>query len=195
MSKTLILLFHPDLARSRANAMLVNAAADLPDVEVVDMQALYPDNQIDADIEVTRLLSADRLVLQFPIQWYSPPPLLKAWQNNVLTRMFYFSYETEGRFLEGTPLLVVATAGNVPEAYSPIGVNLFPLASLLNPLRATANRCGLPWASPYLVYAADKLDTEALIREGNRYVEHLKGWREETSGAVNEIVQLQAMAG
>lgn len=195
MSKTLILLFHPDLARSRANAMLANAAADLPDVEVVDMQALYPDHRIDVDIEVTRLLSADRLVLQFPIQWYSPPPLLNAWQNNVLTRMFYISYETDGRFLEGIPLLVAATAGNVPEAYSPKGVNLFPLADLLNPLRATANRCGLPWALPFLVYAADKLDTEALIREGKRYVGHLKGWREETGHVVNEVVQLHAMAG
>jgi hypothetical protein len=81
MTKTLILIFPPDLNRSKANATIAAAAVDLPGVEVVDMQALYPSGQIDVDAEVQRLLSADRLVLQFPVQWYSTPPLLKAWQE------------------------------------------------------------------------------------------------------------------
>lgn len=42
MTKTLILLFHPDLAHSKANAALAAAAAKLPAVELVDMQAIYP---------------------------------------------------------------------------------------------------------------------------------------------------------
>lgn len=33
----------------------------------------------------------------FLIQWYSTPPLLKAWQDAVLTRMYYIAYESEGR--------------------------------------------------------------------------------------------------
>ncbi|MBF2930826.1 flavodoxin family protein, partial [Pseudomonas aeruginosa] len=88
----------------------------LPGVEVVDMQALYPgdlDMFRDGEREAARLLAADRIVLQFPIQWYSTPALLKAWQDAVLTRIFYVAYETEGRLLEGTPLMVAATAGNV----------------------------------------------------------------------------------
>lgn len=177
MSKTLILLFHPDLNRSRANAALAGAAARLPGVEVADMYALYPDGAIDADREVARLLSADRIVLQFPIQWYATPPLLQAWKDAVLTRMFYITYPTEGRLLEGKPLLVVATAGNVPEAYQRGGANKFTMEELLRPLEATAHRCSLPWQAPFLVYRADKLDDLSLHSAAKDYAAILETWR------------------
>lgn len=181
MSKTLILLFHPDLGRSRANAALAAAAARLPGVEVIDIYALYPDGRIDADREVARLLSADRIVLQFPIQWYSTPPLLKAWQDAVLTRMYYITYKTEGCLLEGRPLLVAATAGNVPEAYVHDGANKFTMAELLRPLEAIAHRCVLPWQTPFLLYRADKLDDLSLHGAARDYAAILGEWRDATA--------------
>lgn len=177
MSKTLILLFHSGPNRSRANAALAAAAARLPGVEVADIHALYPDGRIDIDREVARLLSADRIVFQFPIQWYSAPPVLKAWENAVLTRMYYLAYETEGRLLEGRPLLVAATAGNVPEAYGPGGANAFTMAELLRPLEATARRCGLLWQAPFLLFRADRLDDLALHGAARDYAALLAEWR------------------
>ncbi|SEF64373.1 NAD(P)H-dependent oxidoreductase [Bosea lathyri] len=173
MTKTLILLFHPHFERSRANRALAAAARSMPGTEVVDMQALYPDGQIDTDTEVRQLLSADRIVFQFPVQWYSTPPLLRAWQDAVLTRMFYIHPEAEGARLAGKPLLIAATAGNVPEAYAPQGQNLFPLRELLRPLQATAHRCKLDWAEPFLIYDAHKADEEALQAAGEHYVARL----------------------
>jgi len=181
MSNTLVLLFHPDLSRSRANAALRSAAASLDGVDVIDMHVLYPDGHIDTATEVARLLAADRIVLQFPVQWYSVPPLLRAWQDAVLTRMYYLAYEQEGRHLEGTPILIAATAGNRPEAYSAEGMNRFPLEDLLLPLQATAHRCGLPWSPPFLVYCANKLDDFALGEAATRYASHLRNWIGETS--------------
>lgn len=183
MTKTLILLFHRDLSQSNANAALVAAAGRLPGVEIVDMQASYPGGiEIfrDAEREADRLLAADRIVLQFPIQWYSTPALLKAWQDAVLTRMFYLAYETEGRLLEGTPLMLAATAGNVPEAYRPGGRNMFPMIELLAPLRATANRCGLLWSEPFILYRADKLPQRALDAAAMDYAIALERWIAET---------------
>lgn len=177
MSKTLILLFHSGPNRSRANAALAAAATRLPGVEVADIHALYPDGRIDIDREVARLLSADRIVFQFPIQWYSAPPVLKAWENAVLTRMYYLAYETEGRLLEGRPLLVAATAGNVPEAYGPGGANAFTMAELLRPLEATARRCGLLWQAPFLLFRADRLDDLALHGAARDYAALLEEWR------------------
>jgi putative NADPH-quinone reductase len=75
---TTILLFHPDFPQSKANRALVDAATALDGVEVVDVTALYPDGRFDLKAEVQRLLHIERLVLQFPVQWYSTPPLLKA---------------------------------------------------------------------------------------------------------------------
>ncbi|AEG58008.1 flavodoxin family protein [Sinorhizobium meliloti] len=179
VTKTLILLFHPDLKRSKANAALAGAAAKLDGVEVADMQAAYPDSMDmfrDGEREARRLLAADRIVLQFPIQWYSTPPLMKAWQDAVLTRMFYVTYETEGRALEGTPLMLAATAGNVPESYRPGGRNMFTMEALLAPLRATAHRCGLSCTAPFIIYQADKLEAEELEAAASNYAATLKNW-------------------
>lgn len=183
MTKTLILLFHPDLTRSRANRAMADAAAALPGVEVVNMTAVAPDGldlYRDGEAEAARLLTSDRIVLQFPLQWYSTPPLLKAWQDAVLTRMFYLVYEAEGRRLEGTPLMIAATAGNIPEAYSHGGSNLMPMVDLLAPLRATAHRCGLVWSEPFLVYRADKLTPDELAAAATDYCAALSDWIETT---------------
>lgn len=180
--KTLILLFHNNFSNSKANAALAGAAQRLCDVALVHMDGLYPDGRIDDDREVARLLEADRIVLQFPVQWYATPPLLKAWQDAVLTRMYYVRYEEEGRKLEGRPLMIAATAGNHRKAYSRNGANLFPLETLLRPLQATAYRCGLPWGKPFLLFGANRLDQPALERAGAKYAQHLKRWRQDRDG-------------
>ncbi|MGV6876740.1 NAD(P)H-dependent oxidoreductase [Pseudochelatococcus sp. B33] len=143
------------------------------------MTATCPDGldlQRDGAREAARLLAADRIVLQFPVQWYSAPPLLKAWEDAVLTRMFYLAYEAEGRRLEGTPLMIAATVGNTPEAYSPGGRNLFPMIDLLAPFRATVHRCGLPWADPFVLYRADKLSPAEVEAAAADYAAHLGRW-------------------
>ncbi len=176
---TLVLYFHPEPERSKTNRVMAEAAGTLDGVTLVNMGALYPDiRAIDVEAEVARLLGADRLVLQFPIHWYLPPPLLLQWQNTVLTRMFYVKPEEEGARLKGVPLLVAATAGNVPEAYSAAGVNLFPLADLLKPLHATASRCGLNWADPFLVYRANRLDEAARAQAARDYAAQIEGFRD-----------------
>lgn len=179
MTKTLILVFHPDLSRSKVNKALVEAAAGLPGVEIADIQALYPKGielARDGAAEAARLLSADRIVLQFPFQWYYAPAILKAWQDAVLTRMFYMTYEHEGRALEGTPLLIAATVGNLSESFRPGGQNIFTMDALLAPLRATANRCGLGWTKPFVVYQADKLEPPLLQAAAADYADTLKAW-------------------
>lgn len=184
MPQTLILLFHPQFDGSRANRALVDAARTLPGITIADLYALYPDGRIDADAEVARLVAADRIVLQFPIQWYSTPPLLKAWQDAVLTRMFYLAYETEGARLAGKPIMVAATAGNLETAYAPTGTNLFPLAELLRPLQATAHRCALAWTEPFLIYDARQADTEGLKAAGDYYASWLRRLPEKAASAI-----------
>lgn len=177
MSGTLILFFHPEQEKSKANRAMVDAAGALDGVTVVNMAALYPTlDDLDVEAEVQRLYAADRLVLQFPIHWYCAPPLALAWQNTVLTRMFYVNPEEEGERLRGLPFMVAATAGNVPEAYTADGVNRFPLADLLHPFAATASRCGFDHKQPFLTYRANKLDEAGLRALGERYAAHLSAW-------------------
>lgn len=121
---TRVLLFHPDYARSKANRALADAAAAVAGVEIVDMYGRYPTGSIDVDHEVAGLLAAERLVLQFPVQWYSTPPLLKAWQDEVLSPMYYVHAKEQGDRMRGAPVMVAATAGNTRQAYGAEGVNL-----------------------------------------------------------------------
>ncbi len=180
MPGTLILIFHKDLSTSKANAALRSAAAALPDVEIVDVQSEHPDDRIemfaDTDIHVARLLGADRIVLQFPVQWYSVPSLMKSWLDAVLTRMYYINADTEGARLDGTPLMITVTAGNVPEAYSSGGQAGFGMRDILTPLRATAHRCGLPLADPFVVYRSNERDADGLREAGEAYVAVLRDW-------------------
>ncbi|MCW1916254.1 NAD(P)H-dependent oxidoreductase [Luteolibacter sp. GHJ8] len=168
-----ILLSHPNYSNSRANRALVEMASRLDGVEVTHLEDLYPDGGIDCDAEVARLVLADLLVLQFPMQWYSTPPALKAWQDRVLTRMFYINPDTEGAKLAGRPLMVAATLGNRSSAYTAEGVNLFSAADLLKPLQSTANRCGLSWQEPFLVYEARHATDEALASAARSYLDRL----------------------
>lgn len=134
---------------------------------------------VDVVQETRRLLDAERLVLQFPVQWYAPPAEFKQWLDDVITSMYYVHYADSGRLLEGTPVLVAATAGNLAEAYTPAGQNFFSLPALLQPLEATAYRCKLPWYPPFLAYRANKLDAAELEALGQEYCAYLECWMRE----------------
>ena len=171
---TSVLLFHPDFAKSKANRALADAAGAVEGVEVVDMYARYPDGKVDVEREVAGLMAVERLVLQFPVQWYSTPPLLKAWQDDVLSPMYYVHPKEQGDTMRGLPVLVAATAGNKVEAYTPEGVNLFPLVELLRPLQSTAHRCYWDWSEPFTVYEANKSSPEVLAAAGVAYAARLR---------------------
>ena len=80
--KTLVLVFHPNMAASRVNRALAERAESLgDDVVVRRMYDLYPGFRIDIAAEQQAMEAADRIVLQFPMYWFSSPPLLKKWKT------------------------------------------------------------------------------------------------------------------
>lgn len=169
---TQILLFHPDSERSKVNAALARAAVGLHHVAIADMAALYPAGMAmerDSEQEAARLLRADRIVLQFPMQWYSTPALMKQWQDVVLTRMGYIYGDTEGAALAGKPIMIAATMGAEEATYRPEGRNRFTLAALLAPLQASANRFEMDWRDPFLVFGANALHADDLAEAGHAY--------------------------
>jgi glutathione-regulated potassium-efflux system ancillary protein KefG len=173
---TQILLFHPDSERSRVNTALARAAVGLHHVASADMAALYPAGiamERDSEREAARLLGADRIVLQFPMQWYSTPALLKQWQDVVLTRMAYMNWDTEGAGLADKPLMIAATMGAEEATYRRQGRNRFTIAELLAPLQASANRFAMDWQDPFLLFGADALGEDDLAEAGHAYTRAL----------------------
>jgi putative NADPH-quinone reductase len=176
----LILNFHPDPAKSRVNAALAQAASALPGIEVVTMAHQREGARFDYAREVERLASAERVVLQFPVQWYSGPSLLADWMAQILTIAFYVRAEEDGSRIEGRRLMIAAVAGNTPENYQPGGRVAIPLPELLRPFEATARRCGLEWNEPFIVFRSSFLTDAELAHEAARYCERLEEFAELT---------------
>jgi glutathione-regulated potassium-efflux system ancillary protein KefG len=153
--RTLVVVSHPTLSTSKANAPLVDAIRNLPDVEIRHLEALYPDGRIDVVAEQAAALRAARIVFQFPFYWYSTPPMLKRWQDDVLA--FGWAYGPGGTMLKGKTLQLVVTTGGPEASYRVGGYNLFGVKDLLRPLEVAAHLCGMPFAEPLVLYGVPNI--------------------------------------
>jgi len=147
---TLVVVSHPDIAHSRAHQRLLAAIAGLPDVAIRHLEALYPDSRIDAVAEQAAALQAVRIVFQFPLYWFSTPPMLKAWQDAVYA--VGFAYGPGGARLRGKALQLVLTAGGTEEKYRPGGHNRYEIADLLRPLETAAHFVGMTMRPPLVLF-------------------------------------------
>lgn len=165
--KTLLLFAHPAQQHSRTNRYMIEAARRVPGVTCVDMYAECPSHDFDVDREQQRLLEHDLILFQFPLYWYSPPPIIKEWQDLVLEHGF--AYGEAGTALKGKYWLCAMTAGAPQKAYSPEGRHRFTLRQMLTPLEATANLCGMLFLAPYVLFGA-------LGADDDRRHEHVQGY-------------------
>ncbi|MBB5936939.1 NAD(P)H-dependent oxidoreductase [Streptomyces zagrosensis] len=165
--RTLVVVAHPQLTDSRINAALAGTAASVDGVTVHELYAAYPDGRIDVAHDQRLLLQHDRVVLQFPFFWYSSPPLLKQWLDEVFE--YGFAYGTGGTALHGKTLRVVTSAGGPRDSYRPDGFNRFPIPDLLRPFDATAELTGMRYEEPFLVYGVRTVGDAALADHQRTY--------------------------
>ncbi len=163
MPRTLLNLFHPDLAQSRANARLVEAVRAHPGLTVRDHYALYPGGQVDVAAEQRLLEEHDVHIMQFPFYWFSSPPLFKAWQDQVLTYGWAFG---DAQALKGKKWRVVTTLGGTKGDYSPHGLAGHEVDDILLPVKLTASYCGIEWLTPFCVFGVGAGGPNALTDEG-----------------------------
>lgn len=151
------------------------AAAEVDGVTVHDLVEAYPSGPIDVAAEQALVGAHDHVVFEFPLHWYSTPPQLKAWQDDVLTPGWaYNPMEPNGTGLLGPTTLSCAVTSGAPESqYESGGWNGRSLLDFLLPLAGTANFCGMPWSDPFVVYGVFSLDDETLDAEATRYQEWL----------------------
>jgi glutathione-regulated potassium-efflux system ancillary protein KefF len=156
----LVLAAHPDLHLSRVNRALMQAVHSGTNVTVRDLYALYPDHLIDVPAEQALAGQADLIVWLHPIHWYSMPPLMKQWLDDVLT--VGWAYGPGGQALRGKDLWLVATTGGTQEAYSPQGYNRYFFDAFLPPYEQTATLCGLRFLPPLILHGAHAVSRQEL---------------------------------
>ncbi len=166
--KILHLVFHPDLSKSRVNRIWKEQLLESGKIATSrDLYGEYPDFNIDVKREQELLLAHDRIVIQFPLYWYSMTPLLKQWLDDVLE--YGFAYGRTGDKLKGKDLQLMVSVGGQEKYYQ--GFDMYcTLHDLLRPFQLTANLAQMNYGMPVWMYRADQA-SEATIREhGQQWV-------------------------
>lgn len=138
----LVLLAHPDIQKSKANAALSQAAAEVEGVQVVNIY----EHGVNPDVYREAVKQAHTLVYEFPFYWMSSPHLLKQWTDEV-----FMAFVSEG-LIEGKRLMVVTTTGSEEAAYQHDGRNKYTMEEYLRPFEGQANHAKMLWEKPLVVY-------------------------------------------
>jgi glutathione-regulated potassium-efflux system ancillary protein KefF len=150
-----VLAAHPNWRESRVNRQLFDETRGLPGVRVQDLYGVYPDYDIDVAAEQANAEAAQLIVLLHPIQWYSMPPLMKLWLDDVLR--YGWAYGQGGTALNGKDLWLVASTGGPDASYHPQGYNRYFFDAFLPPYEQTAALCGMRFLPPLLLHGAHRV--------------------------------------
>ena len=166
--KILNLVFHPNLQGSRNNNTWKTQLEESGKITTSrDLYSEYPDFQIDVEKEQALLEEHDRIILQFPFYWYSMPPLLKKWLDDVLA--YNFAYGPDGEKLKGKDMQVVVSVGGREKFYS--GFDIFTtVPDLLRPFQLTANLTQMNYLQPEYMFNADAAEQETIEEFGRQLV-------------------------
>jgi putative NADPH-quinone reductase len=115
MSKTLMILAHPKIEESIGNKIISEAIANQENTELRHLDKLYPDFKINIEAEQEALLSADTIIFQYPLFWYSTPAILKEWIDQVI--QYGFAFGADSYKLEGKKMIVSFTIGSPVKDY------------------------------------------------------------------------------
>ncbi len=138
--KTLVIFSHSNQEQSVSNKAIAEEYTKAG-FEVHNLEMLYPDGKIDVASEQAAVEAADVIVFQHPVFWYSMPPMLKKWQDEVQT--YGWAYGSERQAMAGKKFLHVYTTGAPREKYDDDTVK-----GLSASFRASAGFTGMEWLEP-----------------------------------------------
>ena len=135
--KTLVILAHPNLKESKINKRWNEELIKYPDeVTVHNIYKKYPDLKIDVPEEQALVEAHNNILFQFPLYWYSYPPLLKKWIDEVL--LHGWAYGSKGNKLKNKKIGTAISVGDKKSSYLPNAEVTFTLEEITAPFRATA---------------------------------------------------------
>jgi glutathione-regulated potassium-efflux system ancillary protein KefF len=176
MPDILVIAAHPHLEHSRVNRALMQAARQLPPerLQLRDLYALYPDYIVDVEAEKAALSAAKLVVWLHPVHWYSMPPLMKLWLDDVLA--FGWAYGPGGEALQGKDLWLVLSTGGPESSYRPDSYNRYFFDAFLPPYDQTAALTGMRLLPPLVQHGAHRLDDTMLAAHVRTFVERLSSY-------------------
>ncbi len=177
MMKTLVILAHPDIEASRVNKRWKQELLQHPDeITIHELYKEYPDWSIDVLKEQTRLEAYNHVIFQFPLYWYSYPPLLKKWLDDVFTHGW--AYGSNGRKLQGKKLGIAVSIGDKKENYRPAGSVSFTVDEVIAPFKASAIHVGATVLPYFAVFGASfQVSDREIDQSASEYIEYIRQHR------------------
>ncbi|MDK8191494.1 NAD(P)H-dependent oxidoreductase [Paenibacillus sp. UMB7766-LJ446] len=152
--KTLVIVTHPSIQTSVINKRWATELQKYPEKYTVhELYKVYPDGNINVEKEQQLIESHDRLVLQFPFYWFSSPPLLKQWLDEVFT--YGWAYGSMGDKLQQRKVALAVSAGIKEADYTEEGKYRYTLGQLLSPFETTMLYCDADYRSFFAFYGAE----------------------------------------
>lgn len=148
MTKTLIIMSHPDVVQSSSQQFLLAAIKGEEQIQIRHLESILAEkesNHFDKRIERACLQEADRIILQFPFYWYQCPSVMKQWMDEVL--MLNLSQKNKMKEFG-----IVVTVGAKSDRYTAGGSVGFGIEELLRPYQALANQLGWEYQTPFVIY-------------------------------------------
>ncbi|MEG1978254.1 MAG: NAD(P)H-dependent oxidoreductase [Cetobacterium sp.] len=170
--KILVVVSHPDLDNSVVNKRWIEELKKEDDIKIRNLDELYPNRDIDIEVEKKYLEEAERVVFQFPFYWYSMPGIMRDYFDKVLE--FKWAYGPNGDALKGKEFLVAVSVGAPQYSYQGGSYNNFTITELLRPLEATANAIQMIYLPYFAVFDTPRLKEEQVNESAKNYIAHIK---------------------
>ncbi|SDF53355.1 Putative NADPH-quinone reductase (modulator of drug activity B) [Fontibacillus panacisegetis] len=171
--KTLVILAHPNLEVSRVNQRWKEELLQYPnDIKIHEIYKEYPNWSIDVPREQNLLEAYNHVILQFPLYWYSYPPLLKKWFDDVFA--YGWAYGSKGDKLKGRKLGLAMSIGDKKENYLPEGSVSFTVDELITPFKASIGHVGAVALPYFAVFGVSfQASDEEINHSANEYINYI----------------------
>lgn len=141
-------------------------------------QSAFQQQALSEDImqEIEKIKSADHLIFQFPLWWFSVPAILKGWLDRVLIKGFTYDAGKifEHGLLQGKTASLVVTTQSPEAAYQMDGVHHATIDVFLKHIHHTLHFVGIKTLDPFVVFNAFQLSAERVSEVVAAYEAYLK---------------------
>ncbi|WP_100407781.1 NAD(P)H-dependent oxidoreductase [Bacillus solitudinis] len=153
--KTLVVVAHPSIETSVINKRWIKELKQYPEKYTVhELYKIYPEGKINIEKEQKLIESHENLILQFPVQWFNCPSLLKKWLDDVFA--YGWAYGSNGGdHLKDRKVALAVSAGIKQSDYSESGRYRHTLEQILVPFETTMFYCGADYCSIYAFYGEE----------------------------------------
>lgn len=172
MTKTLVIVAHPNLDESKINKRWLEELNTYPERYVIhNLYQTYPDEKIVVAQEQELIASFEKIIFQFPFYWFNCTPLLKKWLDEVLT--YGWAYGSKSGYKMANKKIGLAISVGIDEQeYRPFGKYKYSLNHLLAPFELTFEYIKTDYKGFFAYYGIEQNSTkESIEKSVNPYLD------------------------